>query len=165
MREMLFCAIQDSLGKSNAPSTATSLIRARVIDWDTTKLSPAPSAIHHPLFFADISGWRNDDVPEGMTFEEDQAYLEYATGLLDARLESPLQLQDLLRTSFERQFLELPLHNQRVNEQYIKRRFNPRRWSRKSALDQLDDFLSTHESMYALPAVLELRKTLNQLAR
>ncbi|ROT36431.1 hypothetical protein SODALDRAFT_219541 [Sodiomyces alkalinus F11] len=92
----------------------------------TVWLAPAPSAIQHPLFLADIPGWRNDHVPEGMTFEEDRAYLEYAISRLDARLGSPQRIHDLLRTSFERQFLELSLHNQRINEQYVKRRFDPR---------------------------------------
>ncbi|KAL2755014.1 hypothetical protein ACRALDRAFT_211681 [Sodiomyces alcalophilus JCM 7366] len=127
-----------------------------------SKLTPAPSAIQHPLFLADIPGWRNDNVPEDMTFEEDRAYLEHAIGMLDARLGSPHRIEYLLRTSFERQFLELSLHNRRINEQYIKRRFDPRKWSRKLALDQLDDFLSGHESMQSLPAVVELRNNLNQ---
>lgn len=110
---------------------------------------------------ADIPGWRNDDVPEGMTFEQDRAYLEDVVGRLDASSESPGKVEKLLRTSFERQFFELSLHNQRINEQYVSKRFDHAGWSRTEALDQLDEFLSSHESMKALPAVVDLRETLN----
>lgn len=132
----------------------------RVVDWDIARPAPAPAVIQHPLFLADIPGWRSN-APESMTFEEDRAYLEHAIGKLDARLGSPHRMAYLLRTSFERQFFELSLHNRRVNEQYIKRRYDPRGLSTKSALQQLDDFLSAHESMKALPGVVELRDSLN----
>ncbi|KAG9228154.1 hypothetical protein BJ875DRAFT_528295 [Amylocarpus encephaloides] len=45
-----------------------------VVDWDTSRFMPAPSAIQHPLFIADIPGWLNDDVPKEMIFKEDRDY-------------------------------------------------------------------------------------------
>lgn len=47
-----------------------------IIDWDTSRFVPRPSAIQHPLFLADIPGWQSDDVSQDMTFEEDRRYLE-----------------------------------------------------------------------------------------
>jgi hypothetical protein len=85
------------------------LISNSVVDWDTSRFVPAPSAIWQPLFIADILGWLNDDVSEEMTFEEDRAYLEHAIGKLDASSENPGRIEYLLRTSFERQFLEMSL--------------------------------------------------------
>ncbi|RDL37245.1 uncharacterized protein BP5553_04678 [Venustampulla echinocandica] len=87
-----------------------------VVNWDTSRFMPAPSAIHHPLFIADIPGWLNDDVPEGMTFEEDRSYLEHAIKKLDVSSEHPGQIEHLLRTSFERQFLEMSLRNREIND-------------------------------------------------
>ncbi|KAE9377630.1 hypothetical protein N431DRAFT_541317 [Stipitochalara longipes BDJ] len=88
-----------------------------VVDWDTSRFTPAPSAIQHPLFIADIPGWLNDDVPKEMTFEEDRAYLEHVIGKLDASSENPGRIEHLLRTSFERQFLEMSLRNRKINDE------------------------------------------------
>ena len=93
-----------------------------------------------------------------MTFEEDREYLEQQIGKLDASG----RVEHLLRTSFERQFFELSLHNRRINEQYIKRRFDPTKWSMREAFNQLDDFLSTHEPYRDLSAVDELQNRLRQ---
>lgn len=95
-----------------------------------------------------------------MTFEEDRAYLEQAIGKLESGLGNPGRIECLLRTSFERQFFELSLHNQRCNEEYIRRRFDDAKWSKEAALCQLDDFLSANESIRAFPAVLALRERL-----
>lgn len=95
-----------------------------------------------------------------MTFEEDRAYLEQAIGKLEAGLGNSGRIEYLLRTSFERQFFELSLHNQRSNEEYIRRRFDDTNWSKEVALCQLDDFLFANESMQASPAVLALRESL-----
>ena len=81
------------------------------MDWDTSQLAPAPSAIQHALFITGIPGWQNDDVPEGMTFEEDRIYLENAIGELDANSQNPGRIEQLLRTSFERRFPEMSLLN------------------------------------------------------
>jgi hypothetical protein len=132
------------------------------VDWDTARLVPAPSAIQHPLFIADIPGWQNDDVPKEMTFEEDRAYLENAIGKLDAVSQTSGRIEHLLRTSFERQFFELSLHNRRINSEYIRRRFKDTKLNRDGAIKQLEDFLSVHELMRTLPAVLAVRSRLNQ---
>jgi hypothetical protein len=138
------------------------LINNSVVDWDTALFVPAPSAIQHPLFLANIPGWQNDDVPMDMTFEEDRSYLENAIGKLDAGSQNPGQIEYMLRTSFERQFFELSLHNRWINDEYIQRRFKNTRMNREAALKQLEEFLSVHESMRALPAVLEVQSRLNQ---
>lgn len=123
---------------------------------------PAPSAIQHPLFIADIPGWHNDDVPKHMTFEEDRAYLENAIGKLDAGSQTFGRIEHLLRTSFERQFFELSLHNRRINDEYVQQRFKDTKSNRYAALKQLEDFLSVHDSMRALPAVLDVQGRLNR---
>jgi hypothetical protein len=122
---------------------------------------PAPSAIQHPLFIADIPGWLNDDVPEEMTFEEDRAYLEHAIGKLDDSSENPGRIEHLLRTSFERQFLEMSLRNRKINVEYVQRiSKHDALLDKDAALEQLEDFLSVNESMRAIPAVLNLRSRL-----
>ncbi|KZF19222.1 hypothetical protein L228DRAFT_241891 [Xylona heveae TC161] len=141
-----------------------------VVDWDTARFVPAPAAIQHPLFIADIPGWRNDNVPGGMTFEEDRAYLEHAIGKLDtnsapgsgSNSQTSGRIKHLLQTSFERQFFELSLHNWRINDEYIKRRlrFEDMKTNRNAALQQLDDFLSADESMRTLPRVIEVQNRL-----
>lgn len=47
----------------------------RIVDWDTATYVPLPAVVHFPLFIADIPGY-NNDIPSGMTFEDDRAYLE-----------------------------------------------------------------------------------------
>ena len=137
------------------------LISNSVVDWDNSRFAPAPSAIQHPLFIADIPGWLNDDVPEEMTFEEDRVYLEHAIGKLDASSENPRRIEHLLRTSFERQFLEMSLRNRKINDEYVQRIFKHEAiLDKNAALEQLEDFLSINESMRALPAVLNLRSRL-----
>ena len=144
---------------STTPASLSDL-ESRVVDWDTAHLAPAPSTVQHPLFLAGIPGWRND-VPAGMTFEDDRAYLEQAIGKLEARRGRPGRIEYLLRTSFERQFFELSLHNRRCNEEYIRTRFDDAEWGKDVALRQLDDFLSANdESIQALPAALALRERL-----
>ena len=131
------------------------------MDWDTSRFVPAPSAIQHPLFIADIPGWLNDGVPKGMTFEEDRAYLEHAIGILDANSENPGRIKHLLRTSFERQFLEMSLRNRKINDEYVSRMFKDDTAPNKNAaLEQLEDFLSANESIRGLPTVLDLRSCL-----
>lgn len=95
-----------------------------------------------------------------MTFEEDRAYLERAIGRLEAGSGNPGRIEYLLRTSFERQFFELSLHNRRCNDEYIRTRFSDAKWSKELALCQLDDFLSADESVRTHPAVLSLREGL-----
>lgn len=131
------------------------------MDWDTSRFAPAPSAIQHPLFIADIPGWQNDDVPKEMTFEEDREYLEHAIGKLDASSEYPGRIKHLLRTSFERQFFEMSLRNRKINDEYVQRLFTDNIvLDRNAALEQLEDFLSVNESMRGLPTVLDLRNRL-----
>ncbi|WEW59312.1 hypothetical protein PRK78_004781 [Emydomyces testavorans] len=138
------------------------LINDSVVDWDNSRLAPLPSAIQHPLFIADIPGWRNDGVSEGMTFEEDREYLENAVGKLDASSQNPGRIAHLLRTSFERQFLEMSLHNRRINDEYIQQRFDNTKFDRDAALQQLEDFLSNNESMQDFPGVLDVRRRLTR---
>ena len=131
------------------------------MDWDTSRFAPAPSAIQHPLFIADIPGWLNDDVPEEMTFEEDRAYLEHAIGKLDASSKYPGRIKHLLQTLFKRQFLEISLRNRKINDKYVQRIFKDNTTLNKNAaLEQLEDFLSVNESMRGLPTVLNLRSCL-----
>lgn len=101
-------------------------------------------------------------IPKDMTFEEDRAYLENAIGKLDAGPQTFGRIEHLLRTSFERQFFELSLHNRRINEKYIQQRFKDIKSNRDAALKQLEDFLSVNDSMRALPAVLDVRGRLNR---
>jgi hypothetical protein len=133
------------------------------VDWDTARLAPTPSVIQHPLFIADIPGWLNDDVPRDMTFEEDRAYLEDAIGKLEAGSRSTGRVEHLLRTSFDRQFFELSLHNRRINNEYIQRRLKGTSLNRDAALKELEDFLSVNESMRTLPAVLDLRRRIDEI--
>lgn len=100
-----------------------------------------------------------------MTFEEDRAYLEQAIGKLEAGPENQGRIEYLLRTSFERQFFELSLHNRRCNDEYIRMRFDDKKWSKEVALWQLDDFLSANEPARAYPAVLALREGLENDTR
>jgi hypothetical protein len=76
-------------------SLSSRLISNSVVGWDTARFAPATSAIQHPLFITDIPGWRNDDIPKEMTFEEDRAYLEDAIGKLDAGSQSPRRIEHL----------------------------------------------------------------------
>lgn len=127
-----------------------------IIDWDTSQIVPAASAIQHPLFIADISGWRNDGVPQGMTFEEDRAYLEHAIRKLEG---GGGPIATLLEGSRERQFFELSLHNSRINDKYVEQRLEGV-ILKNAALEQLEDFLSAHESMRSLPIVLDVQAQL-----
>lgn len=96
-----------------------------------------------------------------MIFEEDRAYLEHAIGKLDVSSEYPGRIKYLLRTSFERQFLEMSLRNRKINNEYVQRIFKDDiTLDKNAALEQLEDFLSVNESMRGLPTVLNLRSCL-----
>src|ERR1700685_1604932 len=57
-------------------------------------------------------------------------------------------LKHLLRTSFERQFLEISLRNREINDEYVQRIFkHDAILDEKAALEQLEDFLSVNGSM------------------
>lgn len=109
---------------------------------------------------ADIPGWRGDNIPEGANFSEDRAYLETAIKKLEASgPQSPGLISQLLETSRERQFFELSLHNRMINNEYVTRRLDTE-FEKDAAMVQLEDFLSGHEAMRTLPAVLDLRAQL-----
>lgn len=123
---------------------------------------PAPTAVQHPLFIADIPGFRNDDVPEDMTFEEDRAILENEIKNLAAKSSLPAAqlIPALLESSFERQFFELSLRNKRINEQYVQRRLVNFAIDSSSLADQLEEFLSGHASMRSHSVMLDIRARL-----
>ncbi len=130
-----------------------------IVDWDTACVCPAPSAVQHPLFIANVPGWLND-VPEGMTFEEDRTYLENAIGKLGSGAD---RIQNLLQTSFERQFMELSLHNRRINDEYINHGLKGRKLDQQKALEELNDFLQRNKGMSGVVSVLELQKRLSEV--
>lgn len=127
-----------------------------VIDWDTSQIVPAPAAVQHPLFIADIPGWRNYGVSQAMTFKYDRTYLEHAIRQIEGG-DGPIA--SLLESSRERQFFEMSLHNSRINAEYIEQRLQCE-ISRVAALEELEDFLSAHDTMRSLPNVLHLRAQL-----
>lgn len=127
-----------------------------IIDWDTAQVAPAASAIQHPLFIADIPGWRNDGVPEGMTFEDDRAYLEHAIRKLE---DNAGPIATMLESSRERQFFELSLCNSRINHEYVEQRLQGC-LQKVALLNELENFLSLHESMRSIPKVLSIRAQL-----
>ncbi|KAG8627928.1 hypothetical protein KVT40_003801 [Elsinoe batatas] len=92
-----------------------------VIDWDYARVVPAGSAVHHPLFIADIPGWVNDGVDQGESFHDDRAYLENAIAVHGRQSPHADALRRLLETSHERQFFELSLRNKRINKEYVKK--------------------------------------------
>jgi len=102
------------------PLNAPKLTLHRVIDWDTACVVPAPSAIQHPLFIANIPGINNDNVPENLDLSQDRAYLEDSIRRLSSGGDS--SVAELLADSFERQFSELSLRNKKVNTEYVKLR-------------------------------------------
>ncbi|KAI9711569.1 MAG: hypothetical protein M1820_002134 [Bogoriella megaspora] len=129
---------------------------AGIIDWDTAVIVPSPAAVWHPLFIADIPGWQNDDVPEGMTFEDDREYLENEMRSLATRTGKTQEVVDLLVTSYERQFFELSLRNKRINKEYVRQRLENVKPDSSAVLQQLAEFLSRYESMRSHPTVLDL---------
>jgi len=134
-----------------------SLMSYRTIDWDTASFVPAPAAVQHPVFMADIPGYRLGDVPEGMEFADDRGYLESAM-----RKVSPDagDVADLLATSFERQFLELSLRNKKINEQYVRLRLGDAEIDKAALNAHLDQFLLTNMGMEAHPTILDMREQL-----
>lgn len=112
--------------------------------------------MQHPLFMANVPGWL-EDVPENMAFEEDRAYLENAIGNLDNGAGS---IRALLETSFERQFMELSLHNRRINQEYITRRLLGKEFDQKKILEELEDFLEKNPDMRGADGVEKLRSHL-----
>ncbi|KND92519.1 hypothetical protein TOPH_02771 [Tolypocladium ophioglossoides CBS 100239] len=114
-----------------------------VIDWDTARFVPLPTAIQHPLFLADIPGWLND-VPKGMTFQDDRAYLERAVqGRVD-NMNSPDAkcIPVLLSSSFERQFFEMALRNRAINVEYTTRRMSGVDLDQSVIFEQCKEILS-----------------------
>ncbi|KAK2601559.1 hypothetical protein QQS21_004877 [Conoideocrella luteorostrata] len=128
-----------------------------VIDWDTAQYVPMPAAVHHPLFIADIPGWSND-IPEGMTFQEDRAYLEVMLHKLatERRDSNGLWIADLLKTSCERQFFELSLRNKRINICYIDMRIENTMVDKAVVKEQLDALLSISPKFRGHPDILKL---------
>lgn len=124
---------------------------------------PIPAAVQHPLFIADIPGWRNDEITEGMTFGEDRSYLEGEISEIAARSGNPVarQLPEVLATSFERQFFELSLRNKEVNKEYVRQRLRSGAVDSNAILAQLECFLLRNEGMKSHPTVLELHTRLS----
>ena len=129
-----------------------------IINQDTSRLSPVPSAIQYPLFIIDIPGQLNDNVPKGIIFKEDYVYLESMIRKLDINSKYPSQIKYLLRTSFERQFIELSLHNRKINEEYIKKRLRVTKPNKEKVLEQLEDFLKRNNDLRGINYILDLQK-------
>lgn len=137
---------------------------SRIIDWDTASFVPAPAAIHHPLFIANIPGFYTG-VPETMDFAPDRAYLEAAIRKLSSSSErdSANHIADLLASSFERQFFEMALRNRRINDEYVRLRLlggNPGEVDKKALRDELEEFLVRNGDLRGHVAVVELERRL-----
>lgn len=130
------------------------------MDWDDARLVPGPAAIHPPLFIAGIPGW-NTGAPEGMQFWSDREYFIEAIANMDV---FGGLITDMLTSSYDRQFLEMSLHNKVINDEYVRRKLQPApRAFNVAALEQLDDFVATHEGMRGARSVAKLRERLNKL--
>lgn len=137
---------------------------SRIIDWDTASFVPAPAAIHHPLFIANIPGFYTG-VPETMDFAPDRAYLEAAIRKLSSSSErdSANHIADLLASSFERQFFEMALRNRRINDEYVRLRLlgeKNREVDKKALRDELEEFLVRNGDLRGHVAVVELERRL-----
>lgn len=137
---------------------------SRIIDWDTASFVPAPAAIHHPLFIANIPGFYTG-VPETMDFAPDRAYLEAAIRMLSSSSErdSANHIADLLASSFERQFFEMALRNRRINEEYVRLRLLGEKngeVDKKALRDELEEFLVRNGDLRGHVAVVELERRL-----
>ncbi|PNS17088.1 hypothetical protein CAC42_3658 [Sphaceloma murrayae] len=135
---------------------------AGVVDWDTAQVVPAAAAIQHPLFLADIPGWYNDDVPSDQTFEQDREYLEDTIENLHHDPVEATKVRTLLRTSFQRQFLELSLRNRRINQEYIKTEVPKLEYSESLARSHMEEFLSHHHDMRNHPSVIDLEDRMHR---
>jgi len=97
-----------------------------------------------------------------MTFADDRAYLEIAVAKLEANsLTGSGKVSEFLRSSFERQFLQLSLHNHHVNAEYVRRKFENTQPSKDVVIRELDSFISVHKSMCDAPSVHGLRHRLS----
>ncbi|KAL9533211.1 hypothetical protein SMMN14_03460 [Sphaerulina musiva] len=135
-----------------------------IIDWDTASFVPAPAAIHHPLFIANIPGFYTG-VPETMDFVPDRAYLEAAIRKLSSSSErdSAHYIADLLASSFERQFFEMALRNRRINDEYVRLRLLGEKngeVDKKALRDELEEFLVRNGDLRGNVAVVELERRL-----
>lgn len=142
---------------------------SRIIDWDTASFVPAPAAIHHPLFIANIPGFYTG-VSEDMNFAPDRAYLEAAIRKLSSssspsssERDSANHIADLLASSFERQFFEMALRNRRINDEYVRLRLlggNPGEVDKKALRDELEEFLVRNGDLRGHVAIVELERRL-----
>lgn len=107
---------------------------------------------------ANIPGFCNDTVPEDMNFADDRTYLVSAIRKLS---EEPGRLADLLASSWERQFFELSLRNKRINEEYIRIKFDGAEYDKKALGDQLDEFVSVNKGAGNGPAFMKLKRQLS----
>jgi hypothetical protein len=126
----------------------------RVIDWDTACVVPAPSAIQHPLFIANIPGINNDGVPEALDLSEDRAYLEDSMRRLSFGNDS--SVAELLADSFERQFFELSLKNKKVNTEYVRLRGETSALGPGDLLNELEKAFLGNPDWADVPALTNL---------
>ena len=113
------------------------------------------------MFITDIPGFRNDDVPPSMTSSDDRLYLENVIRKLSAHDST---IADLLASSQDCHFFEIPLRNKRINEEYIKSGQNmiDLRYDCRDLKAQLDDFLSTNIELATDPQITMLRAQLSE---
>jgi hypothetical protein len=135
------------------------LILFRIIDWDTVSVVPSPAAIQHPLFMADIPGFRHDNVPQSMNFADDRSYLVNA---IRVQFPESANMANLLASSCERQFFELSLRNKRINREYIRCRPEEPEISMSTASRELREFISAHARLEDHPAVIDLWRRLSE---
>ncbi|KAL5935454.1 hypothetical protein ACKVV7_000208 [Pyricularia oryzae] len=135
-----------------------------VIDWDTAQMVPLAAAVQHPLFIADIPGWRNDNVPLGMTFEDDRNELERIiyTASLSSSLPTAKEIPNLLHTSRERQFFEMSLRNKRINAEFTLVKLVPNRINKTLAVQNLVEFLELNPDLQSNLNVRKLESNLRE---
>ncbi|KAJ3578894.1 hypothetical protein NPX13_g1674 [Xylaria arbuscula] len=133
-----------------------------VIDWDTAQLVPLAAAVQHPLFIADIPGWRNDDVPPGMIFDDDRAELERIIDRLAVLSPAPAakEITYLLSTSQERQFFEMSLRNKRINAEYTRVKLGSSPINKVLVLQSLGEFVRSNPDLQSDAGVLQLQTRL-----
>lgn len=119
-------------------------------------LVPAPSAIQHPLFMANIPGFNHGEPVDSLDFVADREYLEAA--IRDMSPDGPA-LADLLATSWERQFFEQALRNRRINAEYVRLRL-PDGIDCETLRGQLEAFLAGNVDMVGESKIVELQMQL-----
>lgn len=131
-----------------------------MIDWDWLSVAPLPALIHHPWFIADIPGWHNEGVEDGVEFAKDRQFLEDSIRRREIEANMKPTISSLLRESGKRFFFQSAFHFRDIHMRFVQMYCQLTEDNRGVAGEQLHTVLGLYPELAGRVGVKAVRELL-----